>query len=172
VERKFLAQGTPTVGVTFKSTAISINGTEYSLKVWDTAGQEVYRSLSEMYYRNGQGILLVFDVTRPDTFTSLPGWFESIDEYAKPGTPVVICANKLDLKARVDPDQAIAFAERRNVPLLFTSAANGEGIFEAFGAVTSLAIEHTDRTTSGTPAGHGGVKIDSTGHFLDTDCCH
>jgi small GTP-binding protein len=142
VEHQSAASVAPTIGVACRTAVVQVDGTDFSLKIWDTAGQEIYRSLSEMYYRNGQGILLVFDQTRPETFTSLSGWFESIQNHAMEGTPVVICANKTDLPAKIEADDAVTFAQSKKSPLVLTSAQNGEGIEDAFTTVAALAQEH------------------------------
>lgn len=60
----------PTIGVDFKIKLLTVGGKRLKLIIWDTAGQERFRTLTSSYYRGAQGIILVYDVTRRDTFTN------------------------------------------------------------------------------------------------------
>ncbi|KAH0720730.1 hypothetical protein KY290_005656 [Solanum tuberosum] len=62
---------TPTIGVDFKIKTLTVGGKRLKLTIWDTAGQEKFRTLTSSYFRGAQGIILVYDVTRRDTFTNL-----------------------------------------------------------------------------------------------------
>jgi small GTP-binding protein len=140
-DNQFNQLSTSTVGVDFKTKMLAIDGVEYKIQIWDTAGQERFRNIVENYYRRAQGIVLVYDVTQPDTLASLAGWFSSIDKYANPGTPVIVCGNKTDLSAIVALEDAEALARARAAPVFLTSAANGEGIGEAFLAIARSVVD-------------------------------
>src|SRR4051812_620822 len=67
------------------------------LQIWDTAGQDRYRSIARSYYRNANLILLCFDLTKQDTFTKLDEWLNDIKEHGEEGVKLFIVGNKLDL---------------------------------------------------------------------------
>ena len=69
------------------------------LHIWDTAGQERFRTITTSYYRNIDGVLLVYDITDIDTFNDVKTWINDIHRYTRAGTPVLILANKIDLKS-------------------------------------------------------------------------
>jgi small GTP-binding protein len=145
----FSLAGQTTVGVDFKAKQVSIDGVPYKAQIWDTAGQERFRNIVENYYRRAQGIVLVYDVTRKDTFTSLPQWLQSIDQYANPGTPVILAGNKSDLTPAVECEEAESFAADRGLTLFLTSAANGEGIEDAFLSITQKAVSGASKPAPG-----------------------
>ncbi|KAI1961140.1 hypothetical protein LOZ58_003628 [Ophidiomyces ophidiicola] len=67
------------------------------LSLWDTAGQETYKSITRSYFRGASGALLVFDITRPSTFSSLSAWLQDLRQIAEEGIVVVLVGNKSDL---------------------------------------------------------------------------
>lgn len=67
------------------------------LSLWDTAGQETYKSITRSYFRGASGALLVFDITRPATFVSLSAWLQDLQQIAEEGIVVVLVGNKSDL---------------------------------------------------------------------------
>ena len=81
VDGWFKAESDPTIGVEFGSKVLkSKSGLTVRLQVWDTAGQESFRSITRSYYRGAIGALLVYDITNVSTFESLPTWLkESLD---------------------------------------------------------------------------------------------
>ncbi|KLU89629.1 GTP-binding protein ypt4 [Magnaporthiopsis poae ATCC 64411] len=79
------------------------------LSVWDTAGQETYRSVTQSYFRNASGALLVFDLSRRDTFQHATSWLDDLKRYAESDPVVVLVGNKADL-TRLDENCATATA--------------------------------------------------------------
>lgn len=75
------------------------------LSLWDTAGQETYKSVTRSYFRGASGALLVFDITRPATFASVTGWLQDLRQIAEEGIVVVLVGNKCDLADDENPDQ-------------------------------------------------------------------
>ena len=76
---------------------MNINGIFYQIKIWDTCGQERLRALTANYYRNADGIMLLFDLTQISTFNNLQNWIESVQEKVQDQLPLVIVGNKTDL---------------------------------------------------------------------------
>jgi small GTP-binding protein len=132
-EGVFTDSHVPTVGSQFIALPLEINKRKMTLELWDTAGQEVYRSLVGFYTREAKGAFLVFDVTSETTFEGLPEWIKFVNEQA-PGVKVVIFANKCDLEsARVVASERIqAFAASQKVELIEGSAKLGQNTTDAF----------------------------------------
>jgi small GTP-binding protein len=142
-ENTFSRVSQTTPGVDFKLKVTAVDGVTRKIQIWDTAGQERFRTIVETFYRRAQGIVLVYDVTTNDSFNALREWFESIGKFAVPGTPIIMCGNKTDLEATVDPDAAHDLATEKGCELRFTSAATGEGIDEVFLAIVRKALANT-----------------------------
>ncbi|EOA38476.1 hypothetical protein CARUB_v10010231mg [Capsella rubella] len=88
----------PTIGVDFKVKYLTIGEKKLKLAIWDTAGQERFRTLTSSYYRGAQGIIMVYDVTRRDTFTNLSDiWAKEIDLYSTNQDCIkMLVGNKVD----------------------------------------------------------------------------
>lgn len=85
----------PTIGVDFKLKTLSLDGKSLKLTVWDTAGQERFRTLTSSYYRGAQGVILVYDITRRDTFEALRDvWLKEVQMYATFKVRALACADK------------------------------------------------------------------------------
>jgi small GTP-binding protein len=111
--------------------------------VWDTAGQEQYRAITQAFYRRARGALIVFDWSLQDSFSHLKDWFESLYAIHQKGTiPVVLVGNKDDLVKAVSNEGAEQFAEEQGVELISTSAKNGRGVNEAFMKLAELILDH------------------------------
>eukprot|EP00268_Persea_americana_P045533 TRINITY_DN4645_c0_g1_i6.p1 TRINITY_DN4645_c0_g1~~TRINITY_DN4645_c0_g1_i6.p1 ORF type:complete len:166 (-),score=34.71 TRINITY_DN4645_c0_g1_i6:855-1352(-) len=92
------AQQSPTIGVDFKIKLLTIGGKRLKLTIWDTAGQERFRTLTSSYYRGAQGIILVYDVTRRETFTNLlDTWSKEVQIYSTSKDCIkMLVGNKVD----------------------------------------------------------------------------
>ena len=77
------------------------------LSLWDTAGQETYKSVTRSYFRGASGALLVFDITRRDTFTHVTDWLNDLRQIAEPEIVVVLVGNKKDLAREDDDDDDV-----------------------------------------------------------------
>ena len=72
-----------TLGVELFKKVVNIHGIFYQIKIWDTCGQERLRALTTNYYRNADGIMLLFDLTQLNTFNNIPNWIESVQEIGR-----------------------------------------------------------------------------------------
>lgn len=86
-----------TIGVEFGARMINIDGKQIKLQIWDTAGQESFRSITRSYYRGAAGALLVYDITRRETFDHLASWLEDARQHANPNMTIMLIGNKADL---------------------------------------------------------------------------
>ncbi|KAL5053263.1 hypothetical protein RYX36_033945 [Vicia faba] len=115
----------PTIGVDFKVKYVTMDGQKLKLAIWDTAGQERFRTLTSSYYRGAQGIIMVYDVTRRETFTDLSEvWAKEIDLYStNQDCMKMLVGNKVDKEEDrvVSKKEGIDFA--REYGCLFTECS-------------------------------------------------
>jgi small GTP-binding protein len=116
---------TSTVGVEFTKRVVTEKqtGQRIQLHIWDTAGQEKFKSVTKHYYRGTDICLLTFDLSYEDSFNEVHHWVSEIREYTPEGCVVVLIGNKADLANRtVDRDKALHFANQNGFFYHETSA--------------------------------------------------
>lgn len=127
-----------TMGSDFASKKISLNKIKYNLLIWDLAGQPLFKDIRKAYYRGCRGALVLFDLTRIETFKLLPNWIEELASNNKSKRlPIVLIGNKVDLRSNketMDPKYGQKYAEELSVwsgyevPYIETSALSGENV--------------------------------------------
>ncbi|CAM9727706.1 unnamed protein product [Phaeothamnion confervicola] len=148
-----------TIGVDFKVKMMDIGNKRVKMTIWDTAGQERFRTLTSSYYRGAQGIMLVYDVTRPDTFENLSKWLEEVETYHPGrGREVVklLVGNKIDQERVVPRAEAEAWARSKGMLFLEASAKSKVGIKQVFSEVVQKILENPAllaNTAPGRPRG-------------------
>jgi Ras-related protein Rab-6A len=139
--QKFSPEYEPSIGVDFFSKTIRYKGRLIKLQIWDSAGQEKFRSLIPNYIRGSSLIFLVFDISRKDSFQNLNHWIEFITNIDKGN--IIIIGNKIDLKEeRVVPkEEAEKYCKEKNYEYFEVSAKEGTNITNFFyTSVASLPI--------------------------------
>ncbi|CAJ1991747.1 Rheb / Ras-related protein RAB2B [Leishmania donovani] len=133
-----------TIGVEFGARLISIQGKSVKLQIWDTAGQESFRSITRSYYRGASGALLVYDVTRRDTFTHLQSWLEDAKANANTALVIMLIGNKCDLesKRQVSREEGEAFARCNGLMFMETSAKTSQNVDDAFLQTAALIYDN------------------------------
>jgi Ras-related protein Rab-2A len=123
-----------TIGVEFGARMITIDGKQIKLQIWDTAGQESFRSITRSYYRGAAGALLVYDITRRETFAQLEKWLNEARENASANMVIMLIGNKLDLEHKrvVSTEEGAEFARKNNLIFLETSAKTAANVEDAF----------------------------------------
>ncbi|EPE30879.1 P-loop containing nucleoside triphosphate hydrolase [Glarea lozoyensis ATCC 20868] len=121
------------------------------LSLWDTAGQETYKSVTRSYFRGASGALLVFDISRRPTFAHVQDWLNDLRQIAEPDIVVVLVGNKSDLaagdenKREVTKEEAEEWAKKNGVlEYVETSAKSGEGVEMAFGRVAERIYQNIE----------------------------
>lgn len=134
----------PTIGVNVTRKEVAVNENNIDLVLWDIAGQVKFQVLRRHFYEGAQGFLLLFDVTRANTFESISNWYEDIKKHYKEGDPIVLlCGNKIDLKKDrwISTQDGKALAEKLNIDYIETSALTGENIDQAFFIIAEKVLE-------------------------------
>jgi len=128
-----------TIGVDFATKTINVDGKVVKAAVWDTAGQEIYRAIVSAYYRGAVGALLVYDITRRETFEHVQEWLDELRAAADQNISIILVGNKCDLaeadpsKRKVTAEEAREWAETHGLKAAVeTSAKTGESVEEAF----------------------------------------
>ena len=156
-----------TVGAGFTFKTYEVKNDIIIFEIWDTAGQERYKSVTSGYYKGSKGVLIVYDITKLDTFEKIEQWLSEVKEKAGNEIKVILVGNKLDLEDRreVSLDQSAEKASILNCPLMETSALDNTNVEKAF---KELLIEiYKDIKKS--PELEGGDKKLSGGKSLDTE---
>ena len=124
-----------TNGASYSQKIINNNGKDYQLDIWDTAGQEKYRSLGKNFYRDAFIVILVYDITRKDSFESLKEiWYPDLLKYGESYAILAVIGNKCDRfeEEDVNEDEARKFAEEIKAEFLIVSAKTGVNIKNLF----------------------------------------
>lgn len=133
IEKEFINMQN-TVGVDFYAKTIDYKGNSIKVQIYDTSGQEKFKTISANYYKRADGILLVFDLTRKETFSNIEFWIKEMKEQMdidKIG--LVLLGNKSDLveEKQVTPREGNTLAQQLNTKYYETSAKNGNNIDES-----------------------------------------
>jgi Ras-related protein Rab-2A len=123
-----------TIGVEFGARMVEVQGKQIKLQIWDTAGSESFQSITRSYYRGAAGALLVYDVTRRETFDHLTRWLEEARQNANANMVVMLIGNKVDLEARrvVSAEEGQKFAQEHGLIFMETSAKTAHNVEKAF----------------------------------------
>jgi len=159
-EHKFQTVHEVTIGVEFGSRMVQIEDQQIKLQVFDTAGQETFRSIARSYYRGAAGALLVYDVTQRVTFEHLATWLRDAREYSSPELVVIVVGNKCDLESerQVTTEEGQKFADDNGLVFLETSAMSAKNVEKAF---VSVATDVIKKINTGVidPHTYAGIKL-------------
>jgi Ras-related protein Rab-8A len=165
--KNFASSTIPTVGIDFKIMNIVIDGKRIKMQCWDTAGQERYRNITANYYRNAQGIMLVYDVTNLQTFKAIDTWISQISLHTVAQVDKILVGNKCDCdsKRKVSKEEGEELAKKYGIPFFETSAKTGLNVEEAF---YTIAKDVKNRIMDQNPMIAG---IDLKGEQQRSGCC-
>ena len=131
---KFSDDYQATIGVEFGAKNIEYNNKTYRIQIWDTAGQESFRSITRAYYKNCVCAIIVYDITNRDSFESIKDWVKDIKDSSPKTVLISLVGNKIDLeKMRVISfEEGKEYAQKNNFIFMETSAKTGVGVKEIF----------------------------------------
>lgn len=166
---EFSLDSKATIGVEFQTRTLVIEHKSVKAQIWDTAGQERYRAVTSAYYRGAVGALLVYDITKRQTFEHIPRWLEELRGHADKNIVIMLVGNKTDLEdeREVATEDAKEFAEKEGLFFLETSALDATNVETAFITVLTEIFNIVNKKTlaagedqsNGNPAALAGKKI-------------
>ncbi|KAD4386300.1 hypothetical protein R6Q59_009552 [Mikania micrantha] len=143
----------PTIGVDFKVKYVNISGKKLKLAIWDTAGQERFRTLTSSYYRGAQGVIMVYDVTRRETFTNLSDvWAKEIDMHSTNQDCIkMLVGNKVDKETDrvVTKKEGVEFAREYGCLFIECSAKTRVNVEQCFEELVLKILDTPSLTDEG-----------------------
>jgi len=123
---------TPTLNVTLVEKSFKVNDTIIRVVIWDTAGQENFRSLTRSYYRGSQGAILVFDLSNANSFSKVHEWLADLRDQSE-NPQIILVGNKNDMPSReISQEEALSVAHKNSLNYMETSAKSGANVNKAF----------------------------------------
>lgn len=134
---EFYPNSKSTIGVEFQTQKMEINGKEVKAQIWDTAGQERFRAVTSAYYRGAVGALLVYDISRRQTFDSIGRWLNELHTHSDMNVVTILVGNKSDLRdaREVSTAEGKSLAEAQGLFFIETSALDSSNVNVAFQTV-------------------------------------
>lgn len=150
LKNEFDQNSKSTVGVEFGSKLITFGDDTIKLQIWDTAGQERFRSITSAYYKGAKGAIIVYDITKEESFKNVRMWIEDLKQNGEADIHIIVAGNKSDLteQRRVSIEDGEKFAKRNNVAYIETSAKNGDNVEKAFNMMIMSFYEKCKRETA------------------------
>ena len=134
ISNEFDPNSNSTIGVELTTKTYNFDNNDVKVQIWDTAGQEKYRSITSSYYKGAQGCLLVYDITKKKSFDNIDKWYSELKSNSDEKIYTMLLGNKSDLEENreVSIDEAEKKAKNFNIAFMETSAYNGNNINKAF----------------------------------------
>lgn len=170
-EDKFNQDFLTTIGIDFKVRHMIIDDAKIKLQIWDTAGQEKFRTIAKGYFRGANGIIIVFDVTSRDTFNQCKTWMNSIKETMTEPVDIVLVGNKCDMTRVITEEEAQTLANEMGVKYFETSAKTGQNVENTFMELATMAKRRKDADPS---LERSQIKIDikrTVPKKEESNCC-
>lgn len=169
----------PTLGVDFALKTMQVNkNTTANLQLWDIAGQERFASLTRVYYRDAVAAMIVFDVTRPNTFEMVEKWKQDIEDKVflpdmKP-IPCILIANKNDLRSEISltTEEIAEYCEKNGYVGFFeTSAATNQNVDETFKFLVDHVLKNTEHLRKEQRESYDVLPLEKDVTPQSTTCC-
>lgn len=177
ISQQALQDLSPTIGVDFKIKLLTVGGKKVKLTIWDTAGQERFGTLTTSYYRGAHGIVLVYDVTRRETFTNLADiWAKDVELYSTNRDCIkILVSNKVDrdTEREVSVEEGMALGKEHRCLFSESSAKTRENVQQFFRELILRMLEVPSLLEKGSPLAKKpilGEKEDFQLHNTKT-CC-
>ena len=150
-----------TIGCEFMSKNIRIKDRDVRIQIWDTAGQETYRSITRTYYKSSTCAFIIYDITDRKSFSNITSWLNECKEMCYKDILICLVGNKTDLeeKRAVQRVEGERFAEDNGLLFFETSAKSGKNIEEMFNKCTEEIVTKIENGRIVVDAFTSGIKI-------------
>ena len=151
-----------TIGVEFGAKNVVIRNKTYRIQIWDTAGQEAFQAITRTYYKGAIGALLVYDITRKETFNHIVKWLEEVKSHSNKNICIILIGNKKDLenKRQVTREEGENFAKKNEIMFLETSAKTADCVADAFITSAQVILDNIKLTGIDPTIPSQNIKID------------
>ena len=142
VDNYFPDSHVATIGIDYRIKEVIVNGLKLKLQIWDTSGQERFRSVTHTFLRSANGIAFVYDITNKKSFEGVKNWIKDAESNS-PGFEKVLIGNKTDLegKREVSHDSSEKFASKKKIKTFETSAKTNINVNEPFDYLAQLIVK-------------------------------
>ena len=160
-EHKFRHQHELTIGVEFGGKTIEVKNKNIKIQIWDTAGQEQFQSITRTYYNGAIGALLVYDITKHETFEHIDKWLSELKANGSKDVCCILIGNKKDLEdqRQVRYEEGKDLADKNNLLFLETSAKTAENVHESFLISAEKILDQISKTGIDPTAPSKNIKI-------------
>ena len=113
-----------TIGVDFAGKMMKVNDLNVKAQFWDTAGQDQYRAITPAYYKNACGAILVYDITKVQSFDNIPNWLKELKQYCEADVSCILLGNKNDLQdlRQIQDETGESYAKSKGMFFMEVSA--------------------------------------------------
>ena len=141
IDNNFPETHIATIGVEYKSKTIYTDKYKIILNIWDTSGQERFKSITKSFFINANGALFVYDITNFKSFENVKNWIKDSEMYGKFDS--ILCGNKVDLDSQraIKFDTLKEFGIKQKIPVIETSAKTGDNIDKAFKMIVDQILK-------------------------------
>ena len=150
-----------TIGCEFMAKNLSIKDRNIRIQIWDTAGQEAFRSITRSYYKNSTCAFIVYDITSRKTFDNVMIWLKECKDMCYKDILICLVGNKCDLEGRraVSYEEGEKFATDNQLLFFETSAKDGNNIAEMFTESATILVDKIESGQLNLNATDSGIKI-------------
>jgi Ras-related protein Rab-2A len=149
-EGRYKTEHEPTLGVEFGSKNIKVGDQVIKIQIWDTAGQESFKSITRSYYKGSIAALIVYDITRRESFENLSKWLYEVKSHSHEKVEIVLIGNKSDLSSKylqflfrreISFEEGEAFAKKNGFEFFETSAQSGDKVEDVFRMLATRIVK-------------------------------
>lgn len=169
VDNIFDSSFTTTLGVDFYYINKEINGKQFKIYIWDTAGQEKFSAIVKSYFRDTDGAIIVFDPTCINSFENIDRWINNLNFYNTYNVPFILAGTKKDIKKKMISEHMINdISKKYNTECILCSSKDNENIDELFDTIIEkiLKNKHIFKNTENTDI------INKTNIKMKKACCN
>jgi Ras-related protein Rab-2A len=149
-EGRYKTEHEPSLGVEFGSKNIQVGDQVIKIQIWDTAGQESFKSITRSYYKGSIAALIVYDITRRESFENLSKWLYEVKSHSHEKVEIVLIGNKSDLSSKylqflfrreISFEEGEAFAKKNGFEFFETSAQSGDKVEDVFRMLATRIVK-------------------------------